>query len=352
MLRLQVFLIVTVYFHLGQPTFPPCKKYGDTFGKWYNVTPYNIENFFHDGDHGGVLEFFNIWLPDNCSYRRFNNNTIDQSVYHILKDRIRVNPSPKLEIYFVGDSLLRGIFCGIGRIIVGNEIDGPNINKVCGGGHHGKFLSPNNYGQFHSVDFGEYLRLTFVYVKTFHFKHMDYIMEHAINMKPYVVIVNTGIWDFDCFARPHLSDKLWNKGPEECATNESTAISNLRADGFVNYTIWEMNRFANDSGVRLIYRNNHHNQRFGVICADEQFEGLLNGTNWEIWDNKRISEDVWKTQNWDGLHFDRSGTHTIEEHKDMIKLHRNNGTEIPGQLEMQLSQSLLNTIFYDTLAYI
>jgi hypothetical protein len=36
----------------------------------------------------------------------------------------------------------------------------------------------------------------------------------------------------------------------------------------------------------------------GTICADEQFEKLLNGTDWELFDNERISRDVWKSQDW------------------------------------------------------
>jgi hypothetical protein len=226
MVILRIIFILTFHLHLGRPIFSACNKYGDTSGKWYNVTNLNqthvgkewIRNHFYDGFFGGVLQFSNIWLPENCSHRRFNNRTIGKSVNQILENR-RFS-GPKLEIIFIGDSLLRGILCGIGRIISGNEIDGPNINGICGGGreNNGKFLSPNNYGQFHSVDFRDNLRLTFIYTKTFHFKHMNYIMETAINMKPYVVIVNTGIWDFDSFARAHRTDKLLSK---ECRNMEN-----------------------------------------------------------------------------------------------------------------------------------
>jgi hypothetical protein len=33
---------------------------------------------------------------------------------------------------------------------------------------------------------------------------------------------------------------------------------------------------AVDAHVKLIYRNNHYNHRFGVLCADEGFEKMLN----------------------------------------------------------------------------
>jgi hypothetical protein len=110
--------------------------------------------------------------------------------------------------------------------------------------------------------------------------------------------------------------------------------------------MWEMNKLATEYDVRLIYRNNHHNSRFGVLCADTQFEALLVGSIYEICDNKRISETVWQQQNYDGFHFDRTHIHTVEHH---IDTNLNTIGNIPGQLEIQLAQSLLNAIFYDTL---
>ena len=38
-----------------------------------------------------------------------------------------------IQIVFMGDSALRGIFCGITRLLSGSEIYGPCINTVCGG---------------------------------------------------------------------------------------------------------------------------------------------------------------------------------------------------------------------------
>jgi hypothetical protein len=65
---------------------------------------------------------------------------------------------------------------------------------------------------------------------------------------------------------------------------------------------------AKGLGVRAIYRGN-----FEVNCADDRMQATLNGTGWEWWDNRKLSKDIWRTQNWDGFHFDRSGDHTVAE---------------------------------------
>lgn len=107
-----------------------------------------------------------------------------------------------------------------------------------------------------------------------------------------------------------------------------------------------MNKLAREFDVRLIYRTNHYNTRFGVLCADKQFETLLTGSIYEIWDNKRISRNIWKTQTYDGFHFDRTYIHSIEQHIEKLSYWVG---DFPGQLEIQLAQSLLNSIFYDVI---
>ena len=42
--------------------------------------------------------------------------------------------------------------------------------------------------------------------------------------------------------------------------------------------MWELGELARQHAVRLIYRNNHHNYRFGAHCADDRIEKLLEGT--------------------------------------------------------------------------
>jgi len=42
--------------------------------------------------------------------------------------------------------------------------------------------------------------------------------------------------------------------------------------------MWELGEAAHKAGVRLIYRNNHYNFRFGAHCADDRIESALQGT--------------------------------------------------------------------------
>ena len=128
--------------------------------------------------------------------------------------------------------------------------------------------------------------------------------------------------------------------------NASIDVSKLRASQFVNDTILELNVHAKANGVRMIYRNNHYNARFGTICADEKFQNLLNGTDWEVWDNRRMSKESWVEQTYDGFHFDRTLQFSPQDHVNYRGFCLGKGWEAPGQLEMQLAQSLLNTLFY------
>lgn len=337
---------------------PHCKKYGDTFGSWKNVTLLDdkgwLSSHFINETYNEALNFSSIWIPTNCSYHRFTNESIHKSVQYTLKDMAnkgKALTNDRLEITFVGDSVSRGIMCGMIRILSGGEIDVQNINVICGGtrGNSGRPLNHRNFGQFHSINFGEHLRLTFVYIRTFYYKHFDYILECAIRKKPYMVVVNTGTWDFAYNSRAHMNETAWTKGSEECSSKSDEAIVDLRTNNLTKFILTENSNFAEEFNVRIVYRNNHYNSRFGVMCADKKFETLLNGTRWEIWDNRRISEKVWKSQNWDGLHFDRSEFHTVAEHLINIKERQEKGLEYLGQLEMQLSQSILNSIFYDSL---
>ena len=56
-----------------------------------------------------------------------------------------------------------------------------------------------SYGKFFDQDyFGGTLRLTFVYVTKFSYRHLDWVMESAVrNLQPYALVFNTGAWDFD-----------------------------------------------------------------------------------------------------------------------------------------------------------
>mmetsp|Transcript_14405 Transcript_14405/g.13884 ORF Transcript_14405/g.13884 Transcript_14405/m.13884 type:complete len:392 (-) Transcript_14405:226-1401(-) len=385
--------VLLIIFLPNKALLPPkqkCDKYGDTFGNWYKLgsTEYTkiianndsfVSSHFFNHEVGSALLFSKIWIPNNCSYQRFTMKTINTSV-HLMLENLKLRNEGKsnetVELIFLGDSSLRGIFCGISRILSGSEIEGPNNNTVCGGGTayfrgHKEIKHPQSYPSFgliNHVDFG-HLRLSFIYVKTFHFKHFDWLFENSINRRPYAIIFNTGAWDFqDIYNNTPRSDvhnsprSTWNNfynkteppgdqivgddKVEECLTNKTAVIAAHRANTFVNFTIWRMNELALKLDVRLIYRTNHFNSRFGVLCADKQFEALLKGSIYEIWDNKRLSRSVWQSQTYDGFHFDRTFIHSIEQHR--VNLAQWVG-ELPGQLEIQLAQSLLNAVFYDVI---
>jgi hypothetical protein len=100
-----------------------------------------------------------------------------------------------------------------------------------------------------------------------------------------------------------------------------------------------------------------------VSCADDRLKEMLNGTGWEWWDNRRISEDVWRTQKSDGFHFedpiaDREAHHntwpterqnTVAQHVAHREAELASGREAPGMLEIQFAQSLLHRLFRDEL---
>lgn len=215
-----IFALLLVLPKVECATLPPCLKFGDTYGSWYNVTELNqtnghnewIDDHFIDNEKGNAMGFTNVWMPNNCSYRRFTNHTIHKSVHHTLRHRLEQNRSltdDRVEIIFIGDSALRGIICGIGRILSGTELEGPNTNAICGGTtfKYGMPVSKSNFGQYYAVDYGQHLRVAFIYVQDFHFKHFDWQLEFSITRKPYAVVFNTGVFDFDNIARTHMNDR-------------------------------------------------------------------------------------------------------------------------------------------------
>ena len=73
-------------------------------------------------------------------------------------------------------------------------------------------------------------------------------------------------------------------------------MSQSRSSVFVNNTMSWLGSEAKKNGVRVIYRNNHYNIRFGAHCADDRLEEMLKGTPWEILDSRRISEGCYEYQ--------------------------------------------------------
>ena len=60
-----------------------------------------------------------------------------------------------------------------------------------------------------------------------------------------------------------------------------------------NVSLAPVLKLAEKYHTRIIYRNNHFNRRFGTICADAEFESMIYGSNWEIWNNREMSRDSW-----------------------------------------------------------
>ena len=61
---------------------------------------------------------------------------------------------------------------------------------------------------------------------------------------------------------------------------------------------------------------------------------------------------MWRDQCYDGFHFDRHKIYTAEQHQAIRDTALQVGTMLPGMMEMQLVQSLLNSVCYDSLQHI
>lgn len=193
------------------------------------------------------------------------------------------------------------------------------------------------------VSFGPNLTFSFMYIKTLTDKYPNWMVESSIDKKPFAVVVNTGAWDFDHVAR------LGAKATPECGPEqtEEHRIASVRVAPAIVAFMKENGKLAQERGVRAIYRNNHYNYRFGALCADALVEAAIQDTPWEIWDNRRMSKDVWEKETYDGFHFDRHRIHTVAHHKQLIELNREMNKDVPGALEIQFAQSLLFLLFHD-----
>lgn len=374
-------------------TLPYCSKYDDTIGRWVAIPKpilegSNVYRHFQNGDIGQAASFDMIWLPRKCSYRRFNNTTLLRAIDLLLQQGSKHTQysdlrwsssndsspsSPILHTVFFGDSALRGIFCAIYRIYMGSETEGPCMNDICGFDEKRREISIPRIHRPRSVMIGPSWLVTFYYAKSFHIKNLAKLIEHVIEKdRPYAVIVNTGAWDFYEYTKRNRDEVI----RATCHNNDTQSIADYRADPFVlesveriaqtakrtvptMFNVSSINNVSSDSPlhhVRLIYRNNHYNGRYGALCADEKFEKLLtndknsSSASWEIFDNRAISEKTWRNQTYDGFHFDWPIlTYSVEDHRRVNQQLLQMKGQVPGMLAMQLAQSLLNSIFYDVL---
>ena len=215
---------------------PRCTLYADTHGEWVSisdrrVTNYSLFSSIFSGDvpkDGSMMAFNKVWIPNNCSYHRFTNNTINFcvnrkiSLYHKSMSNHKI-----FSIAIFGDSGIRGILCGITRLIAGSEIYGPNENAICGGKGFGDPVSVKSQLIYNDIKFyGGKLLITFTYVKDF-LRNLEKSIMTLIRENYNIIILNTGTWDFYKVPRYYYSNS--RNITEHCATNESMEVSKGRS---------------------------------------------------------------------------------------------------------------------------
>ena len=84
--------------------------------------------------------------------------------------------------------------------------------------------------------------------------------------------------------------------------------------------------------------------RFKFFCLR-----CCTGSPWQIIDWRRISKDVFEDQLRDGYHVRGEEAFSSQEVKEMRENAIMQNMSLPGELEIQLTQSFLNAIFYDSL---
>ena len=324
-----------------------CSANGDTFGTWNDTNSLDIhaaKSHFVDGHLGAAIHYNQIWLPQNCSYHRFTKESVNAFASHILANS--TTKSGRVHLIFMGDSALRGIFCGIASMLNGTELLGPNTNYICGfnANHHPVSWFQTN--QLFDLDVGPYLRLSFIYVFNMIEQKNLWTIEYQISQSPFAFILNTGAWDFY-----HTNEERKSRGVNattECDCPEDFKVEAVRTGDQVKAMLMETGPLAKRLGVKAIYRSNHINRNFGAYCADRKLIDILHLAEWNVWDNTRISQDVWREQTWDGFHFDNKA-HTEEEHRAAIVAARAMGLPSPGMMQMQFANSLLFFVFRDTI---
>ena len=221
---------------------------------------------------------YNISNHHNYSHKIINN--------HYNHHRLKIRK--KLRIVFFGDSATRGIINGITRILSGSEIFGPCVSDICG--RPGASPPSEREHNQHKIYTYHQLIITFIYTKSltipYTLQHIESILKEN---KTYALILNTGAWDFDHVSRAYKN----NTALDECGKQAMHEVSKLRTSSIINESMWRFSELAAKYHTRIIYRNNHFNRRFGTICADAEFESMIYGSNWEIWNNREISRDSW-----------------------------------------------------------
>lgn len=337
--------------------YPLCKKYKDnTRGEWIEtsniITPEQqreVAGHFY-GEPGEALQFSNVWLPRRCSYHRFTVKSLNSLIKQIIEENPSLFPEKILHLGVFGDSGTRNAICGLSRLMAGSEIIGPCRNRVCGTERQ-KRISVEEAYQPYEIKFSSKFKITFYYIFGFNsrsketFSVLHRFLDHA-KVHPYAIILNTGIYDFV------KSPTYGQSSFQGCDSIDQMERAINRARPEVMKELASFSAIAKKKKIRLIYRTNHVNKRYGALCADGLLEVKMKEMKesiWEIWDNRALSKDIWRKQTCDGFHYGRARVHSIEDHKRYRKEYYNKFHEYPGQLEMQYVQSLLHNLFYEFL---
>ncbi len=357
-----VYIALSASFDMHLPLCPP---FHDNNGMWIsNSLGYlTLEKYCYKCSFSNqAINFDYLWLPQNCSYHRFSTDTIERASILLRNQEcmkksslVEHCKSKPLQITFLGDSALRGIFCSIARIYIGNETHGPCQNLVCGVSMSQREITIPFIHRPITIAMGPNLNLTFYYVKSLKWKRLDELLEYVISVqRPNAIVFSTGAWDFYNLCKKHRNDPSFIPPVNgSCHNDDMRQISRSRSDNWTNQTMHYLSNLANQSNVRLIYRNNHYNNRYGALCADEELETLLKTSQWEIWDNRIMSKSVWRNQSYDGFHFDWPVmTYTVEDHSKYNAVHAAKFMQKPGMLAVQLAHSLLQNLFHSVLKFL
>jgi hypothetical protein len=348
-----------------------------------------------------LSQYKRLWVPAGCRYHRFTQASLQ---YYLTLRQLRSSrqsrsqsqerqvanrhdahaPSKSLNIAFFGDSVLRGVYCGINRIVSGDEIFGPNIDPICGGYMAPGTKSRNTPLTFASegetvlggASFPNLLRTSFTYVRFLHnhrneIDHIKNITQRGTwdTLRMWVdestrdaltridaIVIGSGAWSFygvnlrqrDLCDWPYTHMNSTGACPD--LDFEQSALSRVNSDAVA--FIRDVSDLCKKNKIRLIYKNSHWNCRYGVYCADKEFEKKLqfDGSVWELWNTRSMSEQHWRDQTWDGYHFDRQSVHSLKDHyrswfEEGFKFqHSMKRFPHQGELEMQLVNSLLNRL--------
>lgn len=346
----------------GIQQLPHCKKHMDTYGKWVNVSEIDINHnefrsHFYPASMGAgmAINFTYAWLPDGCSYHRFTRETIRECVNWYIKnaDLYHNLTTETVRVVFIGDSVLRGLYCSLARILVdgSDEIFGPVDNQLCGGQNFGSYKNTHPSHPWYNLNFfNDTLLFAFNFESSLNQprEHIDWMLEWTLTRtKSFAAVLGTGAWDFQPIPKI-FPVKVPNN--ESCTTESETFYSASRMSPKSQEIYRDCSSWAKAGKTKLIYRNIHYNKRFGTYCCDGAVEEFLRKeTIWDIYDSRQLSKDAWEYSMNDGLHIDRKTLWTVEQHKFARELAINANVPLPGQLEMQLTHSFLNNLFHEAL---